>query len=324
MRARRLGATAAGVALSLALSGCGVFGGGGGEPEIAADVAGTPITSARVNELFSIFANTSSGAAGLEGGESGIKVSPEQIRATALSFQIKVTFLEVLAEREGITVPEQIDEEVFEDFAGITSLQSQGFRGEDLKIAARAEAIGKAIAAKLLPEVTVTDEDVQAAYDERKDIVGESFRATTDIAFMDSETSAAKLKADLEDGKKFLDATAAAGSATLVAETIDITPLSPVQPDVLDAVRTLDAGKTAEPIRYDVGDGPLFVVLHQQKRTDLPALSVEEARPELEDIVTNRKRKDVYDQWLKQQYTAANITVDDYYGKWESSFQAVI
>ncbi|MGQ0623442.1 MAG: peptidylprolyl isomerase, partial [Sporichthyaceae bacterium] len=185
------------------------------------------------------------------------------------------------------------------------------------------EAISKAIAARLLPEVTVSDTELQAAFDERKDIVGESFRASTNIAFMDDQTSAENLKAQLEDGKEFLAAAKALGEATLTAETVDVNPLSPLPPAFIDVVKGLKVGAVAEPIQYDVDDGAVFVVLQQNKREDLPALTLDQARPELIEIVKDKKRLAVFEQWFEKQFAAAKVDVDGYYGKWNASFQAV-
>ncbi len=323
MKAQRVSkAVGAVLCAAVVLSACG----GGGEPEVAADVEGIKITSEQVNLLYDIFAKTDAGQQGLAGeAPGGLAVDPKQVRATSLSYQIKVAFLNFLAEREQITIPEDTSkDEVYEGLAGIGSLQVAGYRGQDLKIAARIEAISKAIAAKLLPEVTVTEADLQKAYDERKDVVGKSFRATTDIAFISSETAAKALKAALDQGKDFIAATDALGDETLAAQTVDVNPITPIQADVIEKVRTLDVGKTAEPIRYDVDGATVFVVLHQQKREDLPALTLKEATPELTKAVIDRKRFVVFQDWLKKQYEAANIDVDGYYGKWNPSFQAVV
>ena len=317
---RRTAAAIAGaVALSLALSGCG----GGGVPEVAATVEGTEITSADVEALYQIFANTQAGASGLQG-VNGVTVDPKQVRAAALSYRIKVAFIEHLAQRESVVVPEDdTDQALYDELTQIGSLKVSGYQPADLKVAARAEAIGKAIAAKLLPEPTVTREELQEAYDERKDIVGKSFRATTAIAFMDSEASALELKKALDSGTDFTRATDNL-NGTLAAQTVDINPISPIQPELIEAVRKLDPGKTSDPIRYDVGDVPVYTLLYQVKRRDLPALTLEQATPELTKIVQDHKRFVVFEDWLKKQYLTARITVDEYYGAWDPSSQLVV
>ncbi len=320
-RMRRAVAGIAGaVALSLALSGCG---GGGGAPAVAADVEGTQITSAQVDELYQVFANTDAGGESLQGVQ-GVKVAPEQIRATALSYRIKIAFMEFLAKREGAQpAPSATDESTYDELAEIGSLKFSGFQGEDLAVAARMESIGKAIAAKLLPDVTVSREELQKAYDDRPELVGKSFRAKTGIAFMDSEASAAALKKELAKGTDFTAATDGL-SGTVAAETVDVNPITPIQADLIEAVRKLKPGESSEPIFYDVGGVPVYTVLYQITRKDLPALTLEEAKPELTQIVADAKRYEVFEDWLKKQYLTARITVDKYYGKWDPTLQAVI
>lgn len=324
--ARAVVASALAVVLAAPLAGCGVFG-GESEPEVAAVVAGAEITSDRVDELFARFAGTEAGAAALAGAENGLRVSEEQVRANVLSYAIKVAFLDVLAERQGVAVPESLpgSEDVFEDFAGVGTFAVQGFQGEDFRVAQRAEAIGKAIAAKLLPTVSITEEEKATAFEERKELFAESFRATTGIAFMDSSASAEQLRAEIADGSDFEAATAALDANVVASSDLEINPLStPVQQELIDAATALEVGETSEPISIEFQGTPLFVVLLMKEREDLPAVSLKEAEADLVEIITNRRRKDVYDEWLKKQYVEADISVDGYYGRWEPNLQAVI
>ncbi|HUR74089.1 MAG TPA: peptidylprolyl isomerase [Sporichthya sp.] len=307
------------VVLTLAVTGCGK----GGAPSIAANVEGTEITSAQVQALYDIFAQTDTGAADLQGAD-GVKVDPREVRATALSYQIKVAFIEYLARREGVAVPAgDSQDSLYDELAQIGSLKVSGYQGQDLKTAARLEAISKAIAKKLLPDATVTRAELQQAYDERKDLVGKSFRATTGVAFMDSPESAAALKQELAKGTDFTAATDAL-SGTVAAQVVDINPISPIQPELIETVRKLDPGQSSDPVRYDLGEVTVYTVLYQQKRTDLPALTLEQAKPELTKIVVEHKQFLVFSDWLKKQYTDAKITVDKYYGEWNPTYQAVV
>jgi hypothetical protein len=319
---RRLGPCAwlavAGLAL---LAGCG-----SGEPKVAADVEGTPITSAQVTELYDVFARTAEGQETLDGsGPDSTTVDPKQIRAAVLSYRIKVAFVETLARREGVDVPETAAQEsIYDALAEGRSLQAAGYRSQDLEAAAHLEALSKAIAAKLLPDVTVTEAELAAAFRERGDIVGKSFRATTDLAFMVSQDSASQLRSALDGGASFHQATQALSAQTLEAQTVDITSLSPLSPEVLKVVRTLAPGQTAEPIRYDLGGAAVFVVAHQEKRVDLPALTLAQAAPELRKAVIDHKRFLFFQDWLKQEFLSAHIRVNHYYGSWNPSFQAVV
>ncbi|MGQ0624354.1 MAG: hypothetical protein ACT4PP_06820, partial [Sporichthyaceae bacterium] len=133
-RTRRWAALGIAGTIALGIAGCG----GGGRPEVAAEVEGVPISSARVDELFDIFAGTAQGSAELAG-PGGLTLPPKQVRATALTYQIRVTFLDYLATRENIVIPQGVDNSaLYDELAGIGSLRDSGFRGQDLAIAARA------------------------------------------------------------------------------------------------------------------------------------------------------------------------------------------
>jgi hypothetical protein len=328
MRARTAGGwlrgVVAGITLVAAVSGCSLTG-SKGVPLVAAHVNGVPIASKTVSDLYNAFANSDQGKSDLDPTQhSGTGVSAKQILATALTYQIRVVFLEALAKQRGISVDAaEAKDDVSAEIAQVPSLATSGFRALDLQIAARAEKLEKAIAVQLLPEVVVNPQEIQSAYDARKDIVGESFRSETEIAFMDDLDSANQLKTQLEQGGDFKTITTALGDKTLRAATVEITPISFVQKDFIAKVKALKQGETSEPLHFEVDNGSVYVVLHVAKRTDLPQLSVADATPDLTKIVQDDKRFQFFDQWFNKQFREADIKVDGYYGKWNKSFLAV-
>lgn len=320
------GLLAGGILLST--TGCSLPFQSKGVPETAAQVRGVPITSKAISDLYEVFKNTSRGQQDTDPNQNnGLAVTGKQIRATALTYQIRLTFLEELAKERGIKIDEAADtdfNEIAEDIASSPSLQSGGYRAEDLEIARRAAAIAQAIAKNLLPDVLVNDQEIQDAYDARKDIVSATYRAATNLAFLDDEASADELKKRLDAGDKFADVVRDLGSdKVLRVGDVSVTPISPVQEEVKEAVKDLKQGETSKPIRYEVGDGSVFVVLHVYKRTDLPKLSIEDAKPELRDIVISSKRNAFFQQWFDKKFREADIDVNGYYGKWDRSFLAV-
>jgi foldase protein PrsA len=314
--------------LLLSSTGCSLPFQNKGVPEVAAQVSGVPISSKTVQSLYEVFKNTERGRQDTDPMQNnGLVVKPEQIRATALTYQIRLTFLQELAKKRGIKVEEAEDTDftqIAEEIANSPSLQSGGYRAEDLEIARRAAALAQAIAKNLLPEVLVNDEEIKDAYDERKDVVSATYRASTNIAFMDDEESANLLKSRLDKGEKFADVIRDIGSEKVLrVGDVEITPISPVQEALKEQVKGLKQGQTSKPIQYEVGDGSLYIVLHVHKRKDLPKLSLEEAKPELRDIVISNKRFAFFQQWFDKQFREADIKVDGYYGKWDRSFLAV-
>lgn len=325
---RRPAGRLAGVAVALSLALGGVTGcnfvGDKSAPATAATVEGMEISSESVDELFEIFRKTEAGKEKDQGGNAAL-VSDKVIRQVALSYQIKITFLEALAKKEGITIDDTQDEEgLFDDLVNAPSFAGQGVRPQDLRIAARAEKLQKAIAAKLLPNVEVNDDELADAFEQRKEALGESFKAETDIAFMNTKEAAEELIEKTKKGDKFLD-TANATEDKLLVDTVTINPLSPISGDFIAKVKDLKQGELSEPLEFTVDDGTLYVVLHVEKREDLKALSVEdqEVKEELSEIVRNSKRFQFFDKWFNKRFREAKIDVDSYYGEWTPRSLAV-
>jgi hypothetical protein len=320
----RLGAAAATLAVLTAASGCSLTG-SKGVPAVAAHVAGVPIDSKTIQDLYNQFAASDQGKSDMDPSQQqGLVVSPKQIRQTALTYQIRVVFLEALAKQRGINIPEtENSDDVSSEIAQAPSLAEAGFHASDIKIASRAEKLEKALALKLLPDVPVNPQEIQDAYNQRKDIVGKSYRATTDIAFMDDLDSANSLKAQLDKGGDWNKITTSLGDKVLRQSTVDISPISPVQKDFIDKVSALKQGQTADPMHFEVDNGSVYIVLHVAKRQDLPELSLADATPELTKIVQDNKRYQFFEQWFDKQFREADIKVDGYYGKWNKSFLAV-
>jgi hypothetical protein len=320
----RLRAVVATMAMLAATSGCSLTG-SKGVPAEAAKVDGMSIDSKTIQSLYNQFANSDQGQSDMDPTQQqGLRVSPKQIRQTALTYQIRVVFLEALAKQRGINVADtENSSDVASEIAQAPSLAEAGFKASDIQVAARAEKLEKALALKLLPDVVVNSDELKAAYDQRKDIVGKSWKATTDIAFVDDIDSANSLKSQLDKGGDWATVTKSLGDKILRSSTVDISPISPVQKDFIDKVSVLKQGQSADPMHFEVGDGSVYIVLHVSKRQDLPELSLTDATPELTKIVQDDKRYQFFEQWFNKQFRDADIKVDGYYGKWNKSFLAV-
>lgn len=315
----------AAVALSLMLggvSGCGFnFVGSKKVPVVAATVEGIDIPSATVEELVRNYRATEAGKED-DPTTGAVLVSDKIVRQTALSYQIKITFLEALAKKEGIDIKKTEDEKgIFDGISDAPSMGASGVKGSDLEVAARAEKLQKAIARKILSDVPVSDSELKDAFDERSEALGESFTAETDLAFMDTEDEAKSLRDAVRKGADFLSK--AKELNALRADSTTITPLSPISGDFIEKVRALKQGEVSDPLKFDVDDGSLFVVLHVSKRKDLKALTVDEVKDELTVIVQDKKRFQFFEQWFDKRFREAKINVDGYYGSWTPKSLAV-
>ena len=303
------------------LSGCDLprFG-SRGIPDVAATVEGVDIPSKDVEDLFVAF-RASAASQPSQGGDS-TQVGDDVVRRTALSYQIRIVFLEELAKKYGLdTAMDDTKDEVYQEFVKVQSVANEGMRVQDLKLAAHAEKLSKEIAEKLLPDVQVTDTELQAAYKEREEALGDSFKAQTDLAFMDDEAKANELRDKTKAGENFIDT--AHSLDALRADSVEITPLSPIQGDLIAEVKDLKKGETSEPIKFSTDDGEVFVVLHVSDRQDLKALKVEDIKDELTKLVQDNKRYQFFDQWFNKKFKEADINVDGYYGKWKKNSLAV-
>lgn len=291
-------------------------------PEVAATVEGVDIPSTQVEELFVAFRASAANQAQQAGQQGESQVTDEVVRRTALSYQIRLTFLEQLAKKYGIDIEmDSSKDELYEEFVNVESLAAEGMRAEDLKLAAHAERLSKAIAEKLLPDVEVNDSELQAAYKEREEALGDSFKAQTDLAFMEEEADAETLRERTKDGDDFLET--AKELDALRTDSAEVTPLSPIQGDLIATVKELEKGETSEPIKFTVDDGDIFVVLHVSDREDLPALKIDDIKDELTKLVQDGKRYQFFDQWFNKKFREADINVDGYYGKWKKNSLAV-
>ena len=192
---RLAGAT---LALSLLLggaSGCGFnFVGSKKVPEVAATVEGIEIPSSLVEDLVAEYRKTEAGKE-QDPTTKAVLVSDKIVRQTALSYQIKITFLEALAKQRGVDIKEaESDKGIFDDIGDAPSMGGSGVRPKDLEIAARAEKLQKAIARQVLPDVDVSESELKEAFEERGEALGKSFTAETDLAFMDTEAEANELR----------------------------------------------------------------------------------------------------------------------------------
>jgi hypothetical protein len=320
----RFGTAAATTAVLVFTSGCSLTG-SKGVPAVAAHVQGVEISSKTIQDLYNQFALSDQGKNDMDPTQQqGMSVSPKQIRQTALTYQIRVVFLEALAKQKGIDVPAtENSEDVSSEIAQAPSLAGAGFKASDIAIAQRAEKLERAIALKLLPDVVVNPDEIKTAYDQRKDIVSKSFRSTTNIAFMDDLDSANSLKAQLDKGGDWNTIVTSLGDKVLRSATVDMSPISPVQRELIDKVAALKQGETTDPQHFEVDNGSVYIVLHVAKREDLPELSLADATPELTKIVQDDKRFQFFQQWFDKQFKEADVKVDGYYGKWNKSFLAV-
>lgn len=302
---------AAAVLLGLVVAGA-ACGGGGGVPDVAADVFGQKIPGAETEELLEVFLNT----------ENGKKVAAdpefdkEDLTQTVLTFQIKNAIIDHIAEQEGIpTEDQEADKNVENVVSGVSeeALQNEGLRGIDVVRAHKSARLAKAIALKRFKDAPVSDEAVVAEYELRKSkkLFDTSWKMAVNTAIMRSQEHGEQLRSRVQAGEKFNDVATELGG---VVGPDEVTPLSPYDKKVIDALAPLQVGQMTEVIKIAL-DG--FYVGQVEERQDTPALSFDDVKDTLRAILEDAKRQELFEDWLFTRIQKAQVKVDGHYGKWD-------
>jgi hypothetical protein len=60
-----------------------------------------------------------------------------------------------------------------------------------------------------------------------------------------------------------------------------------------------------------------------ESREELPALSFEDVRPDVERLAVDHKRQELFNTWFTKKLASAPVRVDGPYGDWDPSLQGV-
>lgn len=145
---------------------------------------------------------------------------------------------------------------------------------------------------KLLENVTVTDEEVQAYFDAHQDSFEKPASASASHILVDSEEKANEILAEIKAGLSFADAASKYSSCPSAAQGGDLGSFTAgrMVPEFEKAVFSMKAGEISEPVQTQFG---YHIIL---------ANSVEEAAPAILEDVKNQvtqqcllaKRQDLY------------------------------
>ncbi len=208
------------LALVAAVAGCGGGGGGDGAttessqvvPEDAvAVVAGTPITKVEFDRFFS----QAEKAAESRGEDFPKAGTPEyaDLQSQAVDFLVQRAELAKEAESLGITVADadvdkrlqELKDQFFEgdDAKYQEELKTQGLTEADVRADIRAQLISEKIFDQVTKDVTVTDDDVQAYYDDNAEQFQKAESRQVAHILVDTKKEAQDVYAQLQDGADF-------------------------------------------------------------------------------------------------------------------------
>lgn len=303
-------------AMALLGSGLACSGGGDSVPEIAAFVEAEEIPSSETEDLLLQYLESPNGKALQQTQEFDKK----DVAQTILSFQIKNEYLRHVAKKEGVKLTEAQARDALDlsQAAPEKDLAESGVRDEELKQAFSNGRLSQAIAQKQFPDAVVSETQLKNAYEEKKSQFDQSWKIKMGLGVFRTIDIAAKAREELAGDKAFdeiLTQLNGKGGVT------DFTPLSPGPPEFIEAIGQLQKGETTEPFQLALD---AWAIGYAVEREDLPALTFEQVKESLRDILADRDRKDRFDEWFFKKLKNAKVKVDGHYGKWDPSTGNVV
>jgi parvulin-like peptidyl-prolyl isomerase len=300
--------------LALLVAACG---GPAGSPNTAATVNGDEITVAEVESQFEAASANPQIAQQLEGDESGDLES--QLQAEILTNLIEARLVEQGAEELGIEVaPEEVAEQrekIVEQVGGQEQfdqlVESSGLTEEQLDREFRLIVMQERVQEELTGDVEVTDEQVEAFYEENKE-------ARYDVAsarhiLVETEEEAQEVLRRLDEGEDFGELAGELSTDTgSGAEGGDLGEFTRdrMVPEFADAVFSAEPGDVIGPVETQFG----FHVIEVLDRT---TASLDEVSEDIRAELSQGEGQDVITTWLEEQRAAAEIEVNPRFGEWD-------
>ncbi|MGH8999276.1 MAG: peptidyl-prolyl cis-trans isomerase [Acidimicrobiia bacterium] len=284
-----------------------------GTPEVAAVVEGVEIPSSETEALVDAYLSRQKDPQQRE------DLPRDRIAVAALNYQVKLTFLEELAEEMGVEVKPT---SYFESAAGAVSPEAFaaiGERPEDLARSLRAGRLSKAIATELFPNLTVSENAVRQEYERRVTEVDYTWQATVQVGLFDAQDPAAQVAERVAGGESFESAATALGADQV--ETLEIDPVAGRLPaKVLDAINALGEGEVSDAINSRQGWFTVFVT----RRTETGKPTFEELSPEITRQLVEVEQANEFQKWFDEKFKEADVEVDGHYGEWNADLTAVV
>ncbi len=239
----------------------------------------------------------------------------------ALSFLIRLTMLEEAAAEYDLVIESNETERDVVAAIPTATLTSNGVVAEDLERGLRASRLTTELSRVLFPDAAVSDTQVAAFHAGNPEMFAASWVIDGHIFFFDAEATAADARAALLDG-------------ATVDDVIDA--FTPIEHGPLEAIGS-DA-PLPDPLRDAIGQTPAggltpivsdeprvtHAIVRVDERTDVPALTIEDARPQIVDILTTQIQTAFFWDWFEERLAAADVRIDPSFGSWSSDEGTVI
>jgi parvulin-like peptidyl-prolyl isomerase len=318
---RRAGATVVVFAVVLGLSACG----GSGPPDVAATVAGRRVPSADVERLTKLWmesqlrqqaerhaADAAQGHSSSAQPAEGQSLKRKQVARLVLGYLIRRSLLEELAADQGVQARDDPLAAAAASGAPEEELAAVGWGRSEIEGSFQAGQLSKALAERVFPDVAVSDAELRQRFEGRPEVFARSWRAQVKAARFDDAAPVAALQEAVRRGEAFEAAASRLGSR----ETLDLGMVNSVRP-LPETIRAALEGLPSGGVSSAVAAAGGFVAFHVERREDLPALSLDQARGELRNLIADEKRQGLFEDWFDKQLRAAPVKVDGHYGNWD-------
>ncbi len=305
---RRLSSVAAVVSSALLAVSCGGEE-ATGPPEVAAVVEGQEILATEVNALTDRYL-----AAPASSGQTGSTIPPLERSAASrfvLNYLIRLSMLEVVAGEFDLEVEIDPGLELALESVSPEEFSQSNLTADDLRVAERAGDISQRVALALFPEVAVSEDEVRRIYEQESYRYESGWSATVHTAFFGSLAEAERVRSAAQDGASFLETAQAVGALESGSMGV-VTSTSPLPPEVLEVIGSLDPGEVSEARQASIG----WLLFFVESREEIVEVPYDVARLEILEVLADQERQRLFDDWFQQRLTQADVEVDGFYGLW--------
>jgi hypothetical protein len=250
--------------------------------------------------------------------EQGAEALPERrLRQVALLQLIKAKLVAQFAAKEHVDLNADQLAAALAAETPSADLGSSGWGKESFEVAMRSALLSKALANKLFPSVAVTEDQARSYFEAHPDQFQDQWSAVVDLAHFQDQRPASDLSARAGASERFSDAARELG-ADRVFMSQPVNKASPLPPELLTAIPTLNGGAVSQPIAA----GPGFWVIHATSVRRDGSQSFEVARSAIEMHLADQQRQGRFNDWLAERLREADIKVSRKYGAWPSDFMS--
>ena len=282
-----------------------------GPSDVAAVVEGRELLAVELNALTDRYL-----AAPATAGQTGSTIPPLE-RPVALRFVlnylIRLEMLEIVAGEFDLAVEIDPELELALEAVAPEEFAESNLTADDLRVAERAGDISRRVALALFPEVAVAEDEVRRIYEQESYRYESGWSAMVHTAFFGSLAEAERLRSATQDGAPFLETAQALGALESGSMGV-VTSTSPLPPDILEAIGSLDTGEVSETLQASIG----WLLFFVETREAIGETPYDVARPEILAVLEDQERQRLFDDWFQQRVTQADVEVDEFYGRWNA------